>query len=92
MKKNIFTGTLFIICFLAIVGLVGGYESKYSKIAICTNYVNDVYIFTDLSGNNWEWKKGPTDCFKIDSTYKLIMDNNHTSSNYDDWIYKIKEN
>lgn len=80
--------------FLGFIGLVGGWESTYTRLTICTNYnyETQVYTFTDNSGNDWEWEREPLDDFKVGNAYRLVMDDNHTTSNiYDDWIKKIKK-
>lgn len=83
-----------LIGFLGLTGLVGGWESTYTKSTICTSYDYDtrIYVFTDENGNDWEWEQEITDNFEIGYSYYLTMDDNHTPSNiYDDWIKKIKK-
>ena len=91
MKEKFLMGAG-LIGFLLVVGLLGGWESKYTRLATCTNYSNSVYTFTDNTGNDWEWEREKGDDFIVGCAYKLVMDDNHTSSIYDDWIYKIKKN
>lgn len=76
--------------FLGFTGFVGGWESTYTRETICTNYTENVYTFTDSCGYDWEWEDGP-EVFEIGAKYRLIMDDNHSSSIYDDWIKKIKK-
>lgn len=91
--KDFIMGTLLISGFLAVVGLVGGWESKYTKEATCTGYMQGVYSFTDSRGDVWEWEEEQGDDFIINETYVLVMDDNHSINNrFDDWIYKIKKN
>ncbi len=74
--------------FLGIWGLIGNYEATYSRLAICSAHKGSVWVFTDNSGNDWEWEG---DYFEIGNAYRLIMDTLHTDSYiYDDQIKKIK--
>lgn len=90
--KGIVMKALGLTAFLLVVGLVGGWESKYSRLATCTGFVKDVYTFTDNSGEMWEWEKEKGDDFQLGYVYRLVMDDNHTTIIEDDWIYKIKKN
>lgn len=93
MRKDTLIGTAAAIVFVLTIGLVGGFESRYSRQATCTAFSHNAYTFTDESGNDWIWGKDENDNFKIGKSYKLIMDDNHTVSNIrDDRIIKIKEN
>ena len=78
------------VIFLSVAGLTGTYEATYSRLVTCTNYENDIYTFTDNQGNDWEWEKEEKDNFEVGKVYRLIMDDNHSSSIYDDIIKKIK--
>lgn len=78
--------------FLTIAGIIGTWESEYSRPVICTYYdpCTNISTFTDNSGNDWEWKNENDEIFEIGKAYTLIMDDNHSSSIYDDLIKKIK--
>ena len=91
MKQN-FLAVLGLVGFLALVGFVGGLESRYSRLALCTERHGDVFTFTDNSGNEWEWEHDYKDYYEVGNVYRLVMDDNHTSSIYDDWIIKVKKN
>ena len=90
MKNKIFM-TFCLAGFILAVGLVGGWESKYLRVAVCDGKVNETYYFTDLSGHTWAWDADKGETFNLGDEYKLIMDDNHSTSIYDDWIYKIKK-
>lgn len=83
--------TLIFVAFLGFIGLTGTYEGTSSRVTVCTNYKDNIYTFTDSQGNDWEWEAEDNDNFEVGKTYKLIMDNNHSSNIYDDIIKKIKE-
>ena len=89
MKEKVLS-VVGLIGFLLVVGLLGGWESKYTRDAVCTGYVNGIYTFTDVSGNDWEWEEEEGDSFQLGESYTLKIDDNHSTSIYDDWIYKIK--
>jgi len=91
MKQN-FLAVLGLVGFLALVGFVGGLESRYSRLALCTERHGDIFTFTDNSGNEWEWEHDYKDYYEVGKVYRLVMDDNHTSSIYDDWIIKVKKN
>ena len=84
--------TLALTGFLAVVGLVGEWETHYTRLATCTNieYKTNIAEFTDNDGNAWEWEIEPSEHFETDKVYRLYMSDNHTSSIYDDYIRKIK--
>ena len=44
--------------FLGIVGLVGEWETHYTRLATCTHieYETRIAEFTDNSGNIWKWE------------------------------------
>lgn len=73
--------------FLTVVGLVGSYESSYSRDAVCESFNDGVYTFIDESGNEWAWE-AESEEFTIGAMYTLSMDDNHTSNIKDDWIKK----
>ena len=83
--------TLGLVAFLVFSGLVGGWEAKGSRLTVCTNFEANVYTFTDNQGNDWEWEAEIGDDFEIGKAYRLIMDNNHSSTLEDDIIKKIKK-
>ena len=90
MKQN-FLAALGLIGFLTLVGIVGGLESKYSRLATCTRRDGTIFTFTDNDGNDWEWEHDYKDFYEVGKAYRLIMDDNHSSSIYDDWIVKVKK-
>lgn len=91
-RKDFIVGTLLMIGFLAVVGLVGGWESKYTKEATCIGYAEGVYTFVDSAGDAWMWESEQGEDFNVNETYVLVMDDNHSINNLqDDWIYKIKK-
>ena len=77
--------------FLTFVGVVGSYESAYSRDAVCESCNDNVYTFIDESGNEWEWETEKGEEFTIGTMYTLSMDDNHTSNIEDDWIKKIEK-
>lgn len=89
-----FLSTLGFIGFLSIAGLVGEWETHYTRLATCTNiqYEANIAEFTDNGGNVWEWEIEPTEYFKIGNVYNLKMSNSHTSIIEDDYIIKVKNN
>lgn len=91
MRKHVAVAVGFVV-FMAVIGIIGGWESKYSKLATCTSSHDSIYTFTDNSGNEWEWEREKGEIFTVGNVYRLIMDDNHSSSIHDDWIYKIKKN
>jgi len=91
-RKDVIMGTIVISGFLVVVGLLGGWESKYTKEATCIGYAEGVYTFVDSEGDAWMWESEQGENFDVNETYVLVMDDNHSINNrYDDWIYKIKE-
>ena len=90
MKQN-FLAALGLIGFLGLVCLVGGWESKYSRLATCTRQDGTIFTFTDNDGHDWEWEYDYKDFYEVGKVYRLIMDDNHSSSIYDDWIVKVKK-
>ena len=83
--------TLGLVAFLLFSGLVGGWEATGSRLTVCTNFEANVYTFTDNQGHDWEWEAEIGDDFEIGKAYRLIMDNNHSSTLEDDIIKKIKK-
>lgn len=77
--------------FLGIVGAVGSFEAEYTREAVCTNYSQGVYTFTDYNGNDWEWEEEPGDHFENGRTYVLTMDDMHSSQIEDDFIKFIQK-
>lgn len=93
MKKVLYG--LGLVVFLFIVGLVGEWETHYSMLATCveTDWINNIATFVDNRGNEWEWELDLDSWFiKENCAYRLCMSDNHTTSIYDDYIRKIKEN
>ena len=88
-----FLPTLGLIGFLGVVGLVGEWETHYTRLATCTNIQYDTRIaeFIDNGGNVWEWEIEPAEFFEIGNVYRLHMSDNHSTSIYDDYIRKIKK-
>jgi hypothetical protein len=88
-----FLPTLGLIGFLGVVGLVGEWETHYTRLATCTNIQYDTRIakFIDNDGNMWKWEIEPTESFEIGNVYRLHMSDNHSTSIYDDYIRKIKK-
>lgn len=80
--------------FLGIVGLVGEWETHYTRLATCTHieYETRTAEFTDNSGNIWEWEIEPLEYFETGFVYRLHMSDNHSTSIYDDYIRKISKN
>lgn len=81
-----------LIGFLGFIGLVGTWEATYTRDTVCTGHVGNVYTFTDTCGYMWDWEAEETESFEMGETYKLIMDDCHSTSIHDDWIKKIKKN
>lgn len=81
-----------LISFIGLVGLIGSFETTYSRQTICTNLTSEIATFTDTNGNNWDWELEKEDFFQLGKSYKLIMNTNGTSSIYDDQIKKIEKN
>ena len=75
---------------IAIIGGVGTYESTYTRTAELVEVNNNLAIFTDAAGNDWNYYFEDGTDIKIGDNVKLIMDTMHTDSNiYDDKIKKI---
>lgn len=74
--------------FLGFVGLVGGWESTYTRETVCVDVCDNVATFEDEQGHLWQWNCEDGDSFMIGDSYKLVMDDSHTTSIYDDWIKK----
>ena len=79
--------------FLTVVGLLGNWETHYTRLATCTyvNYATCTAEFTDNGGNVWEWEIEPYEHFENGFMYRLHMSDNHSMSIYDDYIRKIKK-
>ena len=87
--KRLIAGFGFLL-FFGIVGMLGTWEARYTKLATCIDYKNNIYTFTDNDGHTWEWDS-ETKSFQIGNFYKLVMDDNHTPNNiYDDKIITPK--
>lgn len=88
--KNIKTYVVFV-GFLVLVGLIGNWESKYTRAVTCIEKTDNFYNFMDESGNVWGWETNK-DTFSVGDPYYLIMDDNHTPNDiFDDSIIKIKK-
>ena len=76
---------------IAVIGGVGNYESTYTRTAEVTEVQNDsLVIFTDATGNDWDYYFEDGTDLETGDNVKLIMDTMHTDSNiYDDEIKKI---
>lgn len=77
--------------FVTVVGLIGFWEASYNRTAVCTGFVDNVYIFTDLGGHTWEWETEEEDNFQLGDEYILKMDDNHSSQIKDDIIIKVEK-
>ena len=80
-----------IIATLMIVGLgfgVGTFEATYTRKAVCVGAYNGLATFEDSTGNCWDWEMEQGEDFEIGCSYKLVMDDNHSSQIEDDWIKK----
>ena len=84
MKKSILAVGLIIV----IGAATSTFEATYSRTATCTGCTQTVCTFEDTTGNVWEWEIEPNEDFEVGCSYKLIMDDNHTSDITDDWIKK----
>lgn len=91
MKRESVIIAIGITSFLGLVGLVGGWESRYKMDAVCAEYSNGVYTFEDTNGNEWQWEDSER-MFAVGQPYVLRMDDNHTTQITDDWIKKIEKN
>jgi hypothetical protein len=80
--------------FLGLAGIIGTAETEYNRLAVCTYYNSEtnISIFTDNSGNDWEWENEKNEFFEVGKAYNLLMDDNHSSSIYDDLIKKVLTN
>lgn len=75
---------------ITIIGGVGTYESTYTRTAEVVEVNNNLAIFTDATGNDWNYYFEDGTDIEIGDNVKLIMDTMHTDSNiYDDKIKKI---
>ena len=90
--KTIKTTT--IIAIVTIIGILFGFAAcawaeEYPRLFIVTDldYDNDIVIFTDINGEEWEWS-GIED-WMIDDFAAAIMEDNGTSVIYDDTIIKV---
>lgn len=90
MKEKIFS-FIAVLYFILFVGFIGGWESRYKRNAVCIGYINGNYVFVDNAGYTWEWEGNDETVFKLNGSYILIMDDNHTNNIYDDKIIKIKK-
>ena len=93
MKDYVY-GIIGTIIFLLFVGLIGGWESRYTRMAVCSGYnlSTNEYYFTDNTKNVWIWESKKHEDFMVGGAYRLIMDDSHTPTNInDDWIRKIKK-
>lgn len=91
--KSKMLSTLGLIGFLTVVGLLGDWETHYTRLATCTyvDYSTHTAEFTDNDGNIWGWEIEPQEYFENGLVYRLHMSDNHSSSIYDDYIRKIKK-
>ena len=82
-----------LVLFIGLTGFVGTKEAEYSRLTVCTycDYETKIAVFTDNTGNDWEWEI-ENENFEVGKAYRLIMDDNHSSSIYDDCIKKIENN
>ena len=75
---------------IAIIGGVGTYESTYTRTAEVVEVNNNLAIFTDATGNDWDYYFEDGTNLEVGDNVKLIMDTKHTDNNiYDDEIKKI---
>lgn len=75
---------------IAIIGGVGTYENTYTRTAEVVEVNNNLAIFTDATGNDWNYYFEDGTNLETGNNVKLIMDTMHTDSNiYDDKIKKI---
>lgn len=88
MKNKIFTA-IALVLFLLMVGLVGTWESTYTREVTCFNCTYDgTYQMLDDYGHVWMWEG---EGVEVGYNYKLTMDDNHTTDIYDDVIKKIEK-
>ena len=77
--------------FIGFTAMVSTFEATYTRDTICTGCIDNVYTFTDVCGYTWEWEAEEGETFEMGESYKLIMDDCHSSDIHDDWIKKIKK-
>lgn len=81
MKKIIIT-----LAVIALIGLLYGCESTYTRQATVTKSINGIVYCTDKQGNIWSYKGNAA----IGQKVTLKMYDNHTSDIKDDIIKGVK--
>lgn len=77
---------LVVLSIFAVLGLMWGWESTYTRTATITNSESGIVTVKDLSGNLWQYEGSAT----VGDTVELVMYDNHTSTIRDDIVKGIK--
>ena len=77
---------LVVLSIFAVLGLMWGWESTYTRTATITNSESGIVTAKDLSGNLWQYEGSAT----VGDTVELVMYDNHTSTIRDDIVKGIK--
>lgn len=77
---------LAVLSVILILGLIGGYESTYTRTATITNSESGIVTAKDNCGYIWEYKGSAT----VGDSVTLVMSDNHTSKITDDIVKGVK--
>lgn len=77
---------LIVLVILLIFGILGTWESTYTRTATITNSESGIVTAEDNCGYIWQYKGSAT----VGDSVTLIMHDNHTSKITDDIIKEIK--
>ena len=77
---------LVVLSIFAVLGLMWGWESTYTRTATITKSESGIVTAKDLNGNLWQYEGSAT----VGDMVELVMYDNHTSTIRDDIVKGIK--